>query len=111
LARKAADAIQFFIPTFKNPAFHEENEWRLIFTPSPGGADIALPKVKFRVGRSMLVPYYSLQDIRASPMSPVVMPSLLPIVGVRLGPSPTQAPQREKRAHALRTKWLPGRTD
>jgi hypothetical protein len=34
LARKAADAIRFFIPTFKNKDFEEESEWRLIFTPS-----------------------------------------------------------------------------
>jgi hypothetical protein len=31
LARKAADAIRFFIPTFKNQDFQEEEEWRLIY--------------------------------------------------------------------------------
>jgi hypothetical protein len=33
LARRAVDAIQFFIPTFKNADFREEKERRLIFTP------------------------------------------------------------------------------
>lgn len=32
-ARRAADAIGFFVPTFKNEAFSDEREWRLIFTP------------------------------------------------------------------------------
>lgn len=58
-ARKAADAIRFFIPTFKNQDFEEEKEWRLIFTPSP---QATIPP-RFRVGRNMLVPYYSLRDL------------------------------------------------
>ena len=34
-ATQAADAIQFFIPTFKNDGFSEEKECRLTFTPAP----------------------------------------------------------------------------
>lgn len=79
LARKAADAIQFFIPTFKNADFSEEEEWRLIFTPRP-----ACPiKPRFRVARNMLVPYYSLKDL-ANHLPPN---QALPLHGVRVGPS------------------------
>lgn len=94
LARKAADAIAFFIPTFKNPDFHEENEWRLIYTPEPAGtATTLVPEPRFRVGRNMLTPYYGLQDlIKASqPPSPLpVIPTLLPILRIHIGPSPNK---------------------
>jgi hypothetical protein len=78
LARKAADAIRFFIPTFKNADFQEEDEWRLIFTPAPG-----IPvRPRFRVSGNMLVPYYSLRDL----ISPGSLP-LLPLRQVCIGPS------------------------
>jgi hypothetical protein len=75
--QNAADAIQFFIPTFKNSDFEEENEWRLIFTPRP---NVAVPP-QFRTARNMLVPYYTLQKLGWSPMKP------LPITGLCIGPS------------------------
>src|SRR6185312_8715603 len=60
--RYTVDAIQFFIPTFKNPAFMEENERRLIFTPRQ-----SIPvKPRFRTRRGVLLPYFSLQEL-ASP--------------------------------------------
>ena len=58
LARRAADAIQFFVPTFKNEDFREEQESRLIFTPDTH----CLVKPRYRVGRNMLIPYYSIRD-------------------------------------------------
>lgn len=76
-AQNAADAIQFFIPTFKNHDFEEENEWRLIFTPRPN----AVVKMQFRTARGMLVPYYSLQKLGWNPAQP------LPITGLCIGPS------------------------
>ena len=76
-AQNAADAMQFFIPTFKNHDFEEENEWRLIFTPRP---DLQV-KPRFRTARNMLVPYYSLQDLGWSSTQP------LPITGLCVGPS------------------------
>ena len=76
LARKAADAIRFFIPTFKNADFQEESEWRLIFTPSPYTA--IMPR--FRVSRNMLVPFYSLRELIGSGLP------LLPIRKVLVGP-------------------------
>lgn len=75
--QNAADAIQFFIPTFKNRDFEEENEWRLIFSPNPNAA--AQPR--FRNSRNMLIPYYTLQSLGWSPTR------LLPITGLCIGPS------------------------
>jgi hypothetical protein len=73
--QRAAEAIQFFIPTFKNPDFAEEEEWRLIFTPTP-----ALPvKPAFRTGRNMLIPHYGLQSLGWGDAP-------LPITGVCIGP-------------------------
>ncbi len=77
-ARQAADAIQFFIPTFKNQDFAEETEIRLIYTPYPN----SVTKPQFRVSRGMLIPYYSLKELDAS-----ILPRLLPITSVRVGPS------------------------
>jgi hypothetical protein len=78
-ARLAADCIEFYIPTFKNADFREENECRLIFTPPPD------PSVhpRFRSARGMLVPYYSLRDLLGiAPGSQ----DRLPIKGARIGP-------------------------
>jgi hypothetical protein len=74
-AKHAAEAIQFFVPTFKNPDFAEEEEWRLIFTPDP-----TLPvKPAFRTGRNMLIPYYGLQSLGWGDAP-------LPISGICVGP-------------------------
>ena len=94
LARKAADAIEFFIPTFKNPAFFQESEWRLIFTPRPTPAGTPDLQPRFRVARNMLIPYYGLQDLkRASQFPPPVPgepPIPLPVLSIRIGPSPNK---------------------
>jgi len=74
-AKRAAEAIQFFIPTFKNPDFAEEEEWRLIFTPTP-----SLPvQPAFRIGRNMLIPHYGLQSLGWGDAP-------LPITGICIGP-------------------------
>lgn len=77
-ARQAADFIEFFIPTFKNQGFEEEREYRLIFTPS----EDYLEKLQFRVGRGMLIPYYSLKELSSD-----LPAGKLPIKGLRVGPS------------------------
>jgi hypothetical protein len=77
LARKAADAIRFFIPTFKNSDFAEEKEWRLLFTPDPA---ITI-QPRFRVGRNMLVPFYSLHELTGAGLPQ------LPLRQIRIGPS------------------------
>jgi hypothetical protein len=74
-AARAADAIEFFIPTFKNADFEEEKEFRLIFTP-PERCPV---KPAFRVRGAMLVPYYSLKELSGG--------TPLPITGVTVGPS------------------------
>ena len=79
-ARQAADAIEFFIPTFKNQDFAEEQEWRLIFTPPPN----CPVKPQFRIGRGMLIPYYSLKKLSGEIPSPT---RRVPLTGVRIGPN------------------------
>lgn len=74
-ARRAVEAIQFFIPTFKNPDFAEEQEWRLIFTPDPAFAQ----KPSFRTGRNMLIPYYGLKSLGWGN-------NPLPVTGITVGP-------------------------
>ena len=85
LARKAADAIRFFIPTFKNADFKDEQEWRLIFTPNPTVAVAPkpedAPKPEFRTGRNMLIPYYKLRSLLGTDLQP------LPLTEVLVGPS------------------------
>ena len=44
-------------PTLKHPTFEEEREWRLV---SPL-IDLSDPRVKYRSGKSMLIPYVELQ--------------------------------------------------
>jgi len=76
-AKYASEAIFFFVPTFKHSDFHQENECRLIFTPPP---DCKVPP-KFRVGRGMLIPYYSVSSLTEGNFK-------LPIKRIVVGPSP-----------------------
>jgi hypothetical protein len=80
-AESTAAAIQFFVPTFKNKNFAGEQECRMIFTP---GAGFNLSP-KFRMGRGMIIPYFSLKDLRSTLIQSVS--ELLPIRTVLLGPS------------------------
>jgi len=85
-AAKAADAIHFFMPTFKNEDFEQEDERRLIFTPSPKCA----VGPSFRVARGMLAQYYSLKALGKELFGPEkVRP--LPIVNITIGPRVRQA--------------------
>jgi Protein of unknown function (DUF2971) len=92
-ARKVADIIKFFIPTFKHEDFWEETEWRLIFTPGPPEQQVRLPEdqratVEFRVARQMLVPYYSFRKLlNANSALGGPMLDKLPISKVMVGPS------------------------
>ncbi len=100
-AQRPADAIQFFIPTFKNPDFEEEAEWRLDFTPNP----LCLIKRRFRVRDPMLVPYYRLRDLAQSslPVSAAALSKTAhrPRHGRSRG---CQGAERRKRADAV--EWL-----
>ena len=44
----------------KNPCFREENEWRLIYDPFPGGSWMPMSTQRHRSSRDMLIPYYAL---------------------------------------------------
>jgi hypothetical protein len=82
-AKRTADAIQFFIPTFKNADFSEESEWRLVFTPNQQCS----VRPRFRTRGTMLVPYYSLRDL--FPVAQGTAPTL-PITNVTVGPNPSK---------------------
>jgi hypothetical protein len=83
-ALRAARFIEFFVPTIKNPDFTAENEYRMIFTP-PQNCPV---KPQFRVGRGMLIPYYSLKELSGNKDNETYR---LPITGVRVGPSVNKA--------------------
>jgi hypothetical protein len=77
--RFVVDALQFFMPTFKNADFRDEQERRLIFTPYP-----AMPvRPRFRTRGGLLVPYFSLRDVAG----PGATGFHLPIAHVLVGPS------------------------
>jgi hypothetical protein len=79
----AIEALRFFIPTFKNQAFEDEQEARLVFRPAP---NCTVPP-EFRVGRGMLVPYFSLKKLAEAVQNEAWRP---PITGVRIGPNPNR---------------------
>ena len=57
IVRKAKDVIDFLVPTFKHHGFSREDEWLMIFVPSP------TVKPRYRATRDMLIPYFSLKDL------------------------------------------------
>ncbi len=83
------DALSFFLPTFKNPAFNDERERRLIFTPGPANP----PATHFRVRSGLVVPYVRMREIGRDP--PALAPARLPIRRVLVGPSQHRALNRE----------------
>jgi Protein of unknown function (DUF2971) len=98
-ARMTADVIEFFIPTFKDADFSEEDEWRLIFTPA--SACRVMPQ--FRVARQMLVPYYRFRELlneaRANGLE------RLPIRKVMIGPNPQSSLNKESVKMLLAAKY------
>jgi len=90
IVAKAKDIIDFFVPTFKHTGFKGEQEWRMIFVPSPTSP----VKPRYRAGREMLIPYFSLKELVASlNAAKTRKPSAsqnqwrLPILRVCIGPS------------------------
>ena len=79
-AESAAATLGFFVPTFKNPRFEAEAEWRLIFTPGP---TCQIPP-KFRTARGLLVPYFELVEL----VKIFANPEQLGIRSVCVGPGP-----------------------
>jgi hypothetical protein len=73
--------LSAYAPLVKHEAFSAESEWRLISPPiAPGDGSL----VKYRPGRSTLVPYVELGGATAHPT-----PRLIDaIVGVTVGPGP-----------------------
>ncbi len=83
IVKKAKDVIDFFVPTFKHHGFNVENEWRMIFVPSPASP----VKPRYRARRDMLIPYYSLKDLMLTIPTVNKDSWRLPIRQVRIGPS------------------------
>lgn len=54
IQRQMLDDIQIHAPTWKDPSFREESEWRLVSLSSER-------KIKFRPGRTALVPYIEIR--------------------------------------------------
>jgi hypothetical protein len=88
IARRAADAIHFFLPTFKDIDFQEENERRLIFTPSIN----CRINPKFRCRKQMLVPFYSLNSLIQNDSNII---ERLPLISITCGPSVTKEINKE----------------
>lgn len=80
-AEKTAELLSTFIPLFKHPAFSEENEWRIVFTPS----QCEYNNIKFFEKNGVKIPYFKLKDIAA-----VFKGVPLPINEVMIGPSVDQ---------------------
>jgi len=81
IVRKAKDVIDFFVPTFKHHGFSREDEWRMIFVPSP------TVKPRYRAARDMLIPYFSLKDLVFSLGTISKETWSLPIRQVCIGPN------------------------
>jgi Protein of unknown function (DUF2971) len=96
------DALQFFVPTFKDAGFREERERRLIFTPHRG----VLPKPHYRTRRGMLVPYFSLRDLSVTGGSAETIQ--IPICRVEVGPGPHKALNVESIGMMLSTHGYAG---
>ena len=99
--RYIADALAFFLPTFKNADFVDEKERRLIFTPNP----VAAPRPRFRVRSGMLVPYMRMRDMAGVP--PDAPPRPLPITRVLVGPGRHRLLNRESLRMALDAHGYP----
>lgn len=93
--RYIADALAFFLPTFKNADFIDEKERRLIFTPDPASP----PQPRFRVRAGMLVPYVRMRDMAGQP--PDAPPRPLPITRVLIGPGRHRTLNRDSLRMAL----------
>lgn len=59
LAEATAKSAAVFAPIFKDLAFAEEQEWRLVLSKIPG----PMPGKRFRAGKSTLVPYVDAEPL------------------------------------------------
>jgi len=84
------DEVARYATFFKHKKFHEEKEWRLIYSPTE---NVYSNQIKFRSGRFGIVPYteIGLPDGENNDHG-----GLLPIVSVRIGP--TAQPVLERKA-------------
>lgn len=96
IVRKAKGVIDFSIPTFKNDGFSRENEWRMIFLPSPAST----VKPRYRARQDMLIPYFSLKDLVLSLKTLSKEEWRLPIRQACIGPSRHRELNRQCAQHS-----------
>ncbi|MFM0726580.1 DUF2971 domain-containing protein [Paraburkholderia strydomiana] len=76
--------VDDWLISFKNSAFAEENEWRLIVRRRKGENRL-FESVRFRAGKGTLVPYCELDVTNSTVAAPA---PTLPITEIMIGPSP-----------------------
>ena len=80
------ETVTRYAPFFKHPTFHEEQEWRLIYSPT---GDAYSNQIKFRSGNLGIIPYVKIgvPDSKKKDQ--------LPIVSIRIGPTAQPALARK----------------
>lgn len=86
-ARNLVSGIVEFASWCKDPAFEEENEWRIVYVRNNDHSKLP---VKHRIARGLLVPYVELE--LPCPVEPTQ--GHLPLQAIRLGPGPDPVPKR-----------------
>ena len=71
----------FIAPRLKDPAFHEEEEWRF-FQQSTKTIKFNIDNIKYRKGSKVLIPYTEFELAKET--------KHLPIKGITVGPMPHQ---------------------
>lgn len=92
-----SDYLNILVECFKNPAFSEEQEWRLVF---PLARHLHLSGVKFRKSSDRIIPYI---EFSRKNSSGTAEPSL-PIVSLTIGPNNSPA-LNEKSLHLILEKY------
>lgn len=57
LFREFYTGLMKYAPKFKHPKFYEEEEWRIVYLPTPGNKTI----ISYRDGGTMFIPYVELE--------------------------------------------------
>lgn len=90
------DEVTRYATFFKHKTFQEEQEWRLIYSPTE---DAHSSQIKFRSGRLGIIPY---TEIGLPECEGDGQRGILPIVSVRIGP--TAQPKLERKALGMLTR-------
>lgn len=79
------------IPFFKNKAFSEEKEWRIVIIEYPSEDKVDKSPVKFRCGTNLILPYVELKALDITKVNDCNLSTIdLPISEIVIGPSLNQ---------------------